>query len=205
MKYPTRAEAEAILKTAYEKDPNTWLTHCRNTARAAEAIAEKSGLDAEKAYFCGLFHDIGYSEFKNGKGKSCHIILGYNMMKEHGYDELARICLTHSFTYRDIKGYGGSDLGYCDADEIAFIEAFLSDAVYDEYDKLIQLCDSLGTADGIMAMEERWVGVVMRHGFHVLTIEKWAATYEIKHHFDRLCGTNIYNLFREEISASVFK
>jgi len=64
-------------------------------------------------------------------------------MMEKGYESAAKICLTHSFpAIRDINAYAGFDM-YCNNDEKVFISSFLSEAVYDDYDKLIQLCDCL--------------------------------------------------------------
>jgi hypothetical protein len=200
---PSRSEAEKLFAWAVEQNPEPWAEHCRVVARAAETIASKSGLDKEKAYILGLFHDVGYYGYRNGKGKTCHIYIGYELMMERGYESVARICLSHSFPYRDIKAYGGSDMN-CSDEERAAITAFLTETIFDDYDKLIQLCDNLGTAQGICLMEKRMLGVVMRAGFNELTIKKWDSWFALKEYFDKKCNENIYNLFRDEIIASVF-
>lgn len=201
--FPTKEEAEKFLSWANERNPGPWVDHCRVVAKAAETIALRCGLDEIKAYVFGLLHDIGYCEYKNGKGKTCHIYSGYELMMEKGFEAAARICLSHSFPIQDIRAYGGSDMN-CSNDEIDFISAFLTETSYDDYDKLIQLCDCLGTAQGICLMEQRMLNVTMRHGFCDFTIKRWQAFFALKELFDKMCGLNIYNLFAEEISTSIF-
>jgi len=201
--FPSRNEAEKLFMQAAEQNPQPWVQHCRVSARVAETIAANCGMDANKAYILGLFHDIGYSEFWNGKGKTCHILIGYELMKSKEYDEIARICLTHSFAYQDIRAYSGSDM-YCSDEEMEFISAFMTDVVFDDYDKLIQLCDCLGAASGVCLMEQRFVDVSMRHGFKELTLEKWKEYFALKDYFDKKCGVNVYGLFRDEIGITVF-
>ena len=68
-------------------------------------------------------------------------------MKQSGYDEVAKICLTHSFNNHTIDDY----IGKFDVsdEELRLIKTELDKAVYDEYDRLIQLCDSLAGADTV--------------------------------------------------------
>jgi len=200
---PTREDANTILAWASIQNPGPWINHCKNVAKAAEAIAHAGGLDTERAYVSGLLHDIGYYAYRGGKGKTCHIYTGYEMMTEKGYPAIARVCLTHSFPHQDIRAYGGADFN-CSDEEIAIISKFLSGAVYDDYDKLIQLCDCLGSAEGICLMEKRMLDVTMRHGFGEFTISRWGSFLELKNYFDKICGLNIYSLFYDELVASIF-
>jgi len=124
-------------------------------------------------------------------------------MLEKGYTSVARICLSHSFAYQDIKQYGGSDMN-CTDDELAKINAFLTHTTYNDYDKLIQLCDCLGTAEGICVMEKRMVDVVRRHGFNEHILKRWDAFFTLKGYFDKKCGMNIYSLFYDEIHKNIF-
>ena len=49
------------LRLAGEMNPDPWIAHSENVA-LAERIAEVCpGLEADKAYVCGLLHDIGRS------------------------------------------------------------------------------------------------------------------------------------------------
>lgn len=121
-----------------------------------------------------------------------HIIDGYRYMKSLDYDICARICLTHSFPYKDIRSYNGQN--DCTAEETEFIKRFLDNTEYDNYDRLIQLCDALTLPDGATYIEKRLVDVVMRRGFNDLTIPKWKAFLELKGYFDKKTGTDIYKL-----------
>jgi len=203
MLIPSREEAEKLLSWAHAQNPGPWADHCSVVARAAEAIARKAGLDAERAYVSGLFHDVGYYSYRDGKGTTCHIYAGYQLMMGKGYDEIARICLTHSFPYQDIGAYSGTDM-YCSNEELAEIAVFIAEAIYDDYDKLIQLCDCLGTAQGMCLMERRMLDVTRRHGFRDFTLTKWDSYFALKGYFDRKCGINLYSLFRDELNANIF-
>jgi len=202
-KIPTKEEAEIIVMSAYNENPSPWLDHCKVTARVAEKIASMCGLNTDRAYVSGLLHDIGYSKYLNGKGKSCHIYIGYELMKEKGYESIANICLSHSFFYQDIRAYGGSDMN-CSEEEIKQIKNFLKNTIFDDYDKLIQLSDSLGPSQGVCIIEQRIVDVTKRHGFNDFTIKRWNSLMELKKYFDNKCGMNIYNLFKEEIGKYIF-
>lgn len=199
-----REEAEKLLTWAHEQNPGPWIDHSRVVARAAETIAQKCGLDAERAYVSGLLHDIGYYSYRDGKGEKDHIFAGYELMMKKGCEDIARICLSHSFSCQDIKTFASSYIN-CSDEEMAFIIAFLADTIYDDYDRLIQLCDSLGLPQGVVMMEKRLIDVVRRHGFRELTITKWDSIFALKEYFDKMCGMNIYNLFYDEIKANIFK
>lgn len=65
---------------------------------------------------------------------------------------------------------------------------------YDDYDRLIQLCDAISLPDGACIMEKRLVDVALRHGLPEFTLKKWRAFMETKKYFDELCGCNVYSL-----------
>jgi len=201
--FPSKHEAELLLQAGYDENPGLWVDHCKITARAAETIANKCSMDAERAYVSGLLHDIGYSEFRDFKGRTCHIILGRDKMLNKGYGAIARICLSHSFTLKEIGAYGGSDTNWSETEKESIIN-FLANTDFNDYDKLIQLCDSLATAESVCLMEKRMMGVVRRHGFSEYTVRKWEATFALKKYFDSLCGESIYNFFADEIVNDIF-
>lgn len=200
MGYPSRREAGAMLRWAGEQNPGRWVDHSMNAARVAETVASAAGLDADKAYALGLLHDVGRFE---GVRDLHHVIAGYELMTGKGYDVSARICLTHSFPYKHLGAYSGKNFD-CSERELAQIERFLERAEYDDYDKLIQLCDAMSLPSGVTIVDARLMDVAMRHGFNDYTIRKWQSIFDIKSHFDGLCHGNIYALFREEIEESVF-
>ena len=57
--YPDRESAIKELKIAEELNPGLWVKHSYNLAKAAEIIAVHCGMHKDKAYVCGLLHDIG--------------------------------------------------------------------------------------------------------------------------------------------------
>lgn len=183
---PTRAEAERLLSEAETCNPGAWGNHSRVAAHCAEKIAQQCGdLDADKAYILGLLHDIGR---KFGTRHLGHVSDGYLYMKSLGYDEAAKICLTHSFNTGTIDGY----IGKFDTteEELKVIQDALAAVIVDEYDMLIQLCDSIAGAEGVLTIEERMTDVKNRYGSY--PEEKWNKNLEIKKHFEEKMGKHIY-------------
>lgn len=185
---PERKEAERLLAEAENCNPGPWGNHSRVTAKCAEKIAMRcDGLDTDKAYILGLLHDIGR---KFGTRHLGHVYDGYKYMLNLGYDEVAKICLTHSFCVQNLQGYIGKfDITLEEQQEIA--EA-LQNTVYDEYDWLIQLCDSIAGADGVMEMEERMADVKRRYGSYPQ--DKWDRNVYLKQFFEEKTGRSIYDI-----------
>ncbi len=97
---PSKKEAHDMILEAEKMNPGPWVKHVYYAALAAERVAEKHpSLDIKKAYVCGLLHDIGRRE---GVYDLHHTIYGYQYLKKLGYEEVGRICLTHSFVHHDI-------------------------------------------------------------------------------------------------------
>lgn len=95
---PSREVALEELQIAGRMNPGPWVQHSLHVAAAAEQIARACSLDADRAYVCGALHDIGR---RTGIAAMRHIIDGYDYAMTHGWEEVARICLTHSFPIRD--------------------------------------------------------------------------------------------------------
>ena len=201
-RYPKREEAIAMLEKAAEINPGAWTDHSRNVAEMAETIASHCAMDSEKAYVLGLLHDIGRSEYR-GWNQMHHVIYGYTMLKD-SYPEAARICMTHSYVTRDIREYGDQNDLMCSEEEQRFIQNYIDGIEYDDYDLLIQLCDSMCLPDGVTTIEKRLVDVGRRYGTNDLDRDRWNGVFAIKDHFDSMCKTNIYLYFREEIERSIF-
>ena len=187
---PTRQEAEILVLDAEQCNPGPWGNHSRVAALCAEKIATLcEDMDAEKAYILGLLHDIGR---KFGVKHLGHVYDGYKYMMDLGYDEVARICLTHSFSIPDIRVYiGNFDLT---SEELAVIEKELTGMVYDEYDKLIQLCDCLASAEGVVDMAVRMEDVRRRYGSYPQ--EKWDANMALLKYFSEKVGRDIYQVVK---------
>lgn len=187
--YPDKNTAMKLLDEGVALNPGRWREHCVIAANAAEKIADKCGLDSERAFVNSLLHDIGR---RVGVCNIRHIIEGYDYMTALGFDGVARICLTHSFMTKDINEY----LGKMDISKVQteFIENYLASVQYDDYDRLGQLCDYVSHPDGVCMLEKRMVDVAMRYGFNDLTLKKWQKAFETKEHFDKLANCDIYTL-----------
>lgn len=188
---PTREEALALLAEAEPHNPGPWGDHSRTAAHCAEKIAAACGLDPDKAFVLGLLHDIGH---RFGKRHLGHVSDGYSYMMKLGYDEVARICLSHSFNDQSLESY----IGHRDTtpEETALIETNLAAMVYDEYDRLIQLCDSLADASGVVDIEERMNDVKRRYGSYPQ--DKWDNNLALKAHFEQLAGRSIYEVVEKD-------
>ena len=187
--YPTANDAERLLREAESCNPGPWGNHSRVAAFCARRIAQAAGLDAEKAYVLGLMHDIGR---KFGIKHLAHVYDGYQYMMSLGYTEAARICLTHSFCCPKLDVYiGNFDISQEQQNEL---QTMLEDLTFDDYDRLIQLCDCLAGSEGIMDMEARMLDVKKRYGFY--RQDKWDTNLWLKAYFEEKTGSDIYELLR---------
>ncbi|HEX9018192.1 MAG TPA: HD domain-containing protein [Anaerolineaceae bacterium] len=190
LRLPDRAEAEALLRAAEAKNPGPWAPHSRYVADGAYRLADcLPGLDAEAAWILGLLHDIGRD---SGVSDMRHIIDGYRMMEALGYPGVGRICLTHSFPLQDVRSMQYNWDGA--PEDMAFIGDYLDRITYDDYDRLIQLCDALALPDGFCLIEKRLVDVALRRGIHEYTLPKWQAVFAIQRDFEQRIGQPIYAL-----------
>lgn len=189
---PTREKAEELLREAEACNPGPWGNHSRTVAHCAEKIAEGcDDMDADKAYIVGLLHDIGR---KFGARHLGHVSDGYSYMMSLGYDEAARICLTHSFNTHALDEY----IGKFDVtgEELKLIKDALGAISMDEYDRLVQLCDALAGAEGVLNMEERMEDVKRRYGAYPQ--KKWDENLYLRKHFEEKTGRDIYEVVEKD-------
>jgi hypothetical protein len=190
LKIPTLTQAEAFLNEAAQLNPGPWVAHSQVTARAAELIAaEIPALDPQAAYILGYLHDIGRREGIYGMR---HVIDGYRFLTSQGFDGAARISLTHSFPVPNAAS-GSADWDGTQED-FKFLQRYLDQIAYDDYDRLIQLSDTISLPSGYCLMEQRFVDVVLRYGFNEHTRAKWQAFIEIRQYFEQMIGQSIYGL-----------
>jgi hypothetical protein len=159
-------------------------------AAGARIIAERHpALDPETSYVAGLLHDIGRRAGVTGVR---HALDGYRYLAEQGFEDTARVCLSHSFPTRQI----GEIFGPCDCtdEELRFIARYLAEVEYDDYDRLIQLCDALAMASGFVLMEKRMMDVALRYGINEYTVSKWRALFAIKEQLEGVIGCSVYDL-----------
>lgn len=187
---PSAAEARLLLAEAERLNPGRWVQHSIVTAEAAHNIAcHHRELDPETAYVFGCLHDIGR---RTGISHLRHTIDGYEFLSAKGYEGCAGICLTHSFPLPDLESYSGNK--DCTADELVFIQAYITGIHYTLYDQLIQLCDSLAAPRGFCLLEKRMVDVAMRYGVNESTVPKWEAVFAIKQKFEASLGCSVYEV-----------
>ena len=190
-RYPDRVEAEKLLAEAEQCNPGPWGNHSRTAAHCAEKIALYSGLCPEKAYVLGLLHDIGR---KYGTRHLGHVSDGYSYMMNLNYPDAARICLTHSFNNMKIDGYVGRR--DTTAEETELIRIKLAETVPDDYDLLIQLCDAISGAEGVMDIVDRMSDVRRRYGEY--DPSKWNRNLELKALFESRMHRDLYEAVEKE-------
>ena len=185
----TRYTAEKALEEAHAANPGPWADHSRYVALACQNIASRCPhLDMDEAYLYGLLHDIGRHA---GVTSERHLIDGYRYCMERGWNKAAQICISHAFMIQDIN----SSIGVFDMpdEDKNFMDQFVKRAVYDDYDRLVQLCDALALPTGFCLLEKRFVDVAIRYGMHPYTLERWKKVLEIKAYFESVIGTSIYD------------
>ena len=182
--------AELALKESSESNPGAWVDHSRYVAEACRNIASHCKyLSSEQAYLFGLLHDIGrYAGVRSER----HLIDGYRYCMEHGWGKATQICISHAFMIQDIN----TSIGEFDVsnEDYLFMKKFVANAVYDDYDRLVQLCDALAMPTGFCLLEKRFVDVTIRYGVHPATINRWKKILEIKDLFEKQIGRSIYTL-----------
>ena len=184
---PSIIDAEKELQIAETLNPGPWVKHSLNVGIAARNIAEKiPNLDRNKAYVLGILHDIGRRVGIVNIPK--HGYEGYYYCINNGWAEVAKICMTHSYVLmQDNFNYEPT------TKEENEIKKYILNCQPDEYDLLIQLCDSLATDYGFVIIEKRFVDVVRRYGIMEKYIEGWNKLFEIKEHFESKMNCSIYD------------
>ena len=185
---PSVERALEELKLAGQLNPGPWTKHSENVGIAARNIAQKvPGMDTERAYIVGLLHDIGRRVGVVNIPK--HVYEGYLFCKEKGWEAVAQVCMTHSYPLMEKEfAYEPTTI------EEQEIKKYILNYQCDDYDLLIQLCDSLAVDYGFCILEKRFVDVARRYGVFENMIERWNATFAIKEHFEEKMGCSIYDV-----------
>lgn len=193
-----RKIAEKALEEANKANPGPWYDHSKYVALACQNIASKCpDMDADTAYVYGILHDIGrYAGVTSEK----HLIDGYRYCIERGWEKAAQICISHAFMIKDIS----TSIGIFDMpiEDKEFMAGYVQEAVYDDYDYLVQLCDALALPTGFCLLEKRFVDVTIRYGTHPATIDRWKAILGIKEYFEEKMGCSIYDCLPRVIENS---
>lgn len=188
--FPTEEEALRELEIAEKRNPGPWVKHSINTGIAARNIAEKvPGMDVNKAYIVGMLHDIGRRVKFGFVDIPTHVYEGYKYCMEKGWDEVARICMTHSYLQmKDEFDYEP------ETEHEKAIKEYIMNCEADDYDRLIQLCDSLAVDYGFVILEKRFVDVTRRYGIMEGYIKGWEVAFKIKEDFEKQMGCSIYDV-----------
>lgn len=145
-----------------------------------------------------MLHDIGR---RTGISSERHLLDGYRYCQARGWEKAAQICVTHAFMIPDTAtSIGVFDMG---PEDKAFLDAFVKNAVYDDYDRLVQLCDALALPSGFCLLEKRFVDVALRYGLPPVTLDRWRAILDIKAHFESILGCSIYPLLPGVVENSL--
>ena len=173
--YPNIKEAiylwqESLSGILNHSKPNIqmeYIYHTTGVAESAYKIAQKCNLDPQKAYVAGLLHDYGKIQNEKQSGLA-HFIVGYKKMMEYGFDFLAKICLTHSFP---IKDFSFCDYSSYKKEDLIEAKNILSITEYDDYDRLIQLCDIFFEGMNKVTYQERIEGIKKRYNLTDMQIK----------------------------------
>ena len=185
-----KEDAIEILENAYKMNPGPWKNHSYVAAECAYKIAKLcNNLDEDRAYIYGLLHDIGR---RYGFTHLKHTIDGYDYCVSLGYNDIARICLTHSFAIKDINTYiGKNDIT---EDDYTRVKTLLDSFEYDDYDRLIQVCDSIALPTGPVDIITRMEDVKKRHGYYPQI--KWNKHIELKKYFEEKLGKSLDSIVK---------
>ncbi|MEW5871607.1 MAG: HD domain-containing protein [Chloroflexota bacterium] len=190
MHLPTIEQAHALLEEAQARNPGPWVQHSLYAAQAAQAIASRHPrLDPEAAYVLGCLHDIGR---RAGRYEMRHALDGYRYLDALGYPEAARVALTHSFPIPEVQAVASQ--WDCSPQEQQFVGDFLARNAYNDYDRLVQLCDCLALPSGFCLIEKRMVDVALRYGTNAYSVPRWKAYLQLQHGFEAAMGCSVYSL-----------
>ena len=84
-------------------------------------------------------------------------------------------------------------------EELIIIKTELAKTIYDEYDRLIQLCDCLAGAEGVLDIENRMNDVKKRYGFYPQ--DKWNSNMNLKQYFEGKMKKDIYLICEKDTFA----
>ena len=185
---PSISQTEEELRIAEELNPGPWAKHSINVGIAARNIAEKiPGMNSEKAYIVGALHDIGRRV--GIVNISRHVYEGYMYAMNNGWDEVAKVCMTHSYPLMAKEFESEPETA-----EDKVIKEYISGCECDDYDLLIQLCDSVAADYGFCILEKRFIDVARRYGIMKNALDWWNEVFKIKEYFEAKIGCSVYDV-----------
>ncbi len=187
-------DAKELLEEANKMNPGGWYEHSLVVGKVAHKLAKALGEDAEKAEAFGYIHDVGR---RVGRCNLKHVYEGYKYLSSLGYEDAARICLTHSFFENKVEGV----IGTWDVkeEEKEFVKKYIENTEFDIYDKIIQMSDCIALSTGVTTLERRMTDVFFRYGFNEYTEYNFRIRLELQDNLEEKLGYPIYRLFKNEI------
>lgn len=199
-KYPTLQQARKIWQEGLDYRSATtnfaqreeYIFHTQGVAEAAQTIAAHTpGMDPEKAYILGLLHDYGKKYDERASGKF-HGQVGFDAMNEMGYSDVAKICLTHSFPRQNFQ-----DIHYSSylPEWKNWARRELAKVTYDDYDRLIQLCDMFFEGTQKVDFETRFSKIIERYKLdpEIVNVLREDSNRNLRY-FEVKTGCDIYDL-----------
>ena len=184
-------DAKELLEGANKMNPGGWYEHSLVVGKVAHKLAKALG---EKAEAFGYIHDVGR---RVGRCNLKHVYEGYKYLSSLGYEDAARICLTHSFFENKVEGV----IGTWDVkeEEKEFVKKYIENTEFDIYDKIIQMSDCIALSTGVTTLERRMTDVFFRYGFNEYTEYNFRIRLELQDNLEEKLGYPIYRLFKNEI------
>ncbi len=174
------------LELEKQKKNIDFIKHSYLVGNAAGVIAEKLGLDKEKAIVLGYIHDIG----KKIESSENHEDKGYKYIVKLGYPkEYAEICIMHSYLNNDPLCVAGGIVEMSNEKE-QFIKEYKSTM----YNRIISLCDLMCYTKQT-TLEKRIIEIISRKGVHENTEYHILEALKLKKHIEEKLGCSIYSLF----------
>ena len=166
-----------------------WAIHSKLVANNMKRLANRLKLDSIKAYYLGLFHDIGRMYHLDDFS---HLYKGFDYLLGKLDFSYAKVCITHAYPIKNVYSFNGE---ITDNSMKEFIIKFLDEVVYDDYDLLIQLCDSIST-DKVITIEDKYDNLKKKNKVNSFTNDKLKKLNEIKNYFDKILNDDIYKILK---------
>lgn len=166
--------------------------HTQGVAESCYLIAtHTSDMNSEKAYVLGLLHDYG-KKYPEKELNGFHGHWGYEEMMKMGYPAVARICLTHTFYSTD---FDANCFPSYPAKDLAWAKKQLQQINYDDYDRIVQLCDMFFEKLNIVSIQKRFSGIMERYHLDFDTLKN-SYDYAVKNkeYFDKKCQIDVYKI-----------
>ncbi len=202
MSYPDAKEAQEFFEYVIKERNSspcpflpqwekTYREHCNKVAQNACKIAQQTkDMNPELCYVMGLLHDCGRIKDEKAENRH-HGWVGHQLMISKGWDDVARICITHNFYEKefDIKNYPIIN------DDVIACQKFLSQIKFNDYDYLMQLTDVLNDMGTDCTIEYRFASLAKRYPINKIQMEHFSNIIESRRsYFNFKCGCDIYNL-----------